>query len=248
MQTVACFDVWGTLVIPDKEGFIKHICDNVKKTLEKNSIEVSLETLIKAFTDADRELRERRRRECTLITPEECVKAFLEKALRRPIPLHLVDDVEDIICKAVEENPYVRPADKVHEVLSMFREKGHKLAIVSNIVFWRSAATRRILKRFGIDGFDVEIYADLVREVKPSTKMLRIVENSLNARVIVHVGDSLYEDVSMALAYGVQAIFIDRKMQILSGDERVRFELGGKIIIVRELKDILSIDIENIAR
>lgn len=248
MQTVACFDVWGTLVIPDKEGFIKHICDNVKKVLEKNGIEVSIETLVKAFTESDRELRERRRLNCTLITPEECVKTFLEKTLNKSVSLDLVDEVEDSICRAVEDNPYVRPADKVHEVLSMFRERGHKLAIVSNIVFWRSSATRRLLRRFGIGGFDIEIYADIVREVKPNTKMLRIVENSLNARVIVHVGDSLHEDVSMALAYGVQAVFIDRRMQILSRDERIRFELGGRVIIVRELKDLLNVNIENIVR
>jgi len=245
---VACFDVWGTLIIPIKEEFIKHICDNVRDVLRRNNIDVELETLIKAFTEADKELRERRRRECSLITPEECVKTFLEKALNRRIDLKLVDDVEDEICRAVENNPHIKPAEKVHDVLSMFREHGHRLAIVSNIVFWRSVATRRVLRRFSIEGFDIEIYADIVREVKPSTRMLRMVENSLNARVIVHIGDSLYEDVSMALAYGVQAVFIDRKMQFLSQNERIRYELGGRIVIVRELKDILSLDIENIAR
>ncbi|NPA24050.1 MAG: HAD family hydrolase [Crenarchaeota archaeon] len=248
MQTVACFDVWGTLIIPDREGFIKHICEHVSDTLRRYGIEVRLDKLVKAFSEADREVRERRRRECSLIPPEECVRVFLEKVLGKGVSLDIVDDVEDTICRAVETSPHVRPADAVLDVLSMFRNGGHRLAIVSNIVFWRSSATRRVLRRFGLSMFDLEVYADVVKEVKPSTRMLRIVENLLNSKVIIHVGDSLFEDVAMAIAYNVPAVFIDRKGQILNENERFRLELGGRVVVVRELKDLLKVDLNSLVR
>ncbi len=246
MQTVVCFDVWGTLIIPEREGFIKHICESIREVLKKHGIDIDVDSLVKIFSETDREVRGRRRRECTLIPPEECVRVLLEKIVCGKVSLDVVDEVEESICNAVSESPHVKPAEKVHELLTTLRENGHKLAIVSNVVFWRSSATRRILRRFNIDSFDIEIYADLVKEVKPNTRMLRIVESSLDSKVIAHIGDSLFEDVSMAIAYEVPAIFIDRKRQILNESENVRVELGGRVIVVRELKNILEKEIMSI--
>ncbi len=239
MPRIACFDVWGTLIVPDREGFIRELCGSIRSELQKHGYEVPLEKIIESFNIVDKKIREKRRNEMTYIPPEESIKTLLENILQTSVSMNLVDDVEDSICRTISKTENVHPADGVYEVLEKFREFGYKLAIVSNIVFWRSSATRRLLKRFSLDKFDVEVYADIVKEVKPSTRMLKYVEDSLKGEVVLHVGDNLLEDVAMALAYNIKAVLVDRKRQILkSGDYNI--DLGGRVIIVDRLRTLLK--------
>ncbi len=247
MQKIATFDVWGTLIVPDRDRFVRELCQSIQRELSKYGYDISIDKIIEDFDIVDREIRKRRKNELTYIPPEESVKKLLEKILERPISMNIVDDVEDSICRTVSETESVYPADGVYEVLKMFRDLGYRIAIVSNVVFWRSRATRRLLKRFNLDKFDVEIYADIVKEVKPNTRMLKFVENELNGEVVIHIGDSLFEDVAMAIAYGVKAVFIDRRRQILKNGE-YSVDLGGRVIVVDKIRSILKPEIINMIK
>ena len=244
MTKLITFDVWGTLVVPEREKFVTEICRSIAETLRRYYGNVPLSRIVEAFTLTDREVRERRLRELTFIPPEESVKALLCRITQERPTLKLVDEVHDAICRVVESGVAVKPAPGVEELLSRLHRDGHVLGVVSNIVFWRSYATRRLLDKLGLSRyFTVEIYADIVKEVKPSTRMLRAAEREANATLVMHVGDSFSEDVAMALAYRIKAVFIDRRRQMLEYGVRKRVLLGGNLVLVSSLDVLLEEDL-----
>lgn len=241
MCKIVCFDVWGTLILTEGEKFRRDICQAVSSVIKHSEgIELGVEELLQIFDSVDKRVRDRRLRELTYIPPEESIQLLLREVLGKEPRLTLVDDVHEAICRALELTSNIKPADGVYELLDYLKASGYKLAIVSNVVFWHSNATRRILRKFKLDTyFDLEIYADIVKEVKPSTRMLNIVERQLGGTVKVHVGDSFSEDVAMALAYKVRAVFIDRKRTYLR-DEDSKVLLDGSLVMVSSIRKLLT--------
>jgi len=244
VSKIICFDVWGTLILTDGDRFRRDVCNAVSRIIkEYEGVEIGVEELLQVFDSVDRRVRDRRLRELIYIPPEESIALLLREVLGKEPRLILVDEVHDAICRVIETTPHVRPAEGVYELLDMLKASGYSLAIVSNVVFWHSNATRRLLRRFNLDTFfDIEIYADLVKEVKPSTRMLNIVERQLGGTVKAHIGDSFSEDAAMALAYKVKAVLIDRKSQYLK-DKNIEVLLNGNLIVVKQFDNLLNRDI-----
>ncbi len=241
MEKLITFDVWGTLILPDRERLVAEICKAIGEVLERHQSRIPLPRIIETFTEVDREVREIRLRELTLIPPEQAIKILLEKLTRGKPAMRLIDEVHDAICKTIEEGSAVRPAPRVYELLEKLINDGYSLVVVSNVVFWRSYATRRLLDKLGLSKyFTAEVYADVVKDVKPSPKMLKIAEREAGGQIIAHVGDSFSEDVAMALAYRVKAVFIDRRRQFLEESERSRVLLDGSLVIVSSLDMLLE--------
>ncbi len=241
MCKIVCFDVWGTLILTEGEKFRRDICQAVSSVIRHvEGIELGVEELLQVFDSVDKRVRDRRLRELTYIPPEESIQLLLREALGKEPRLELVDEVHEAICRALELTNNIKPADGVYELLDYLKASGYKIAIVSNVVFWHSNATRKILRKFRLDTyFDLEIYADIVKEVKPSTRMLNFVERQLGGTVKVHVGDSFSEDVAMALAYKTKAVFVDRKRSYLKSED-VKVLLEGSLIMVSSLRNVLS--------
>jgi len=237
------FDVWGTLILPDREKFMYEICKAIVDVLTRHGYNTSIQHVAEIYTNVDREVREIRLRELTFIPPEQSVRLLLERITGQRPSMKLVDEVHDAICRVVEEGTGVKPAPGVYELLDKLVHDGHVLALVSNVVFWRSYATRRLLGRFGLQRyFQYEFYADIVKEVKPSTRMLTLVEREAKMPVTTHVGDSFTEDVTMALACRVRAVLIDRRRQFLNAQERSKVLLNGSLVIVSSLDVLLEDD------
>jgi len=104
-----------------------------------------------------------------------------------------------------------------------------QLAVVSNVLFWPGSCTRKILDEAGISKFfKVQLYADEVGVSKPDKRIfVKACEICrVDVKNVVHVGDSILDDVGGALALGMKAVLIRRD---LGGPKLVR-EVGLALI------------------
>ncbi|CCC81321.1 HAD family hydrolase [Thermoproteus tenax] len=204
------FDVWGTIF--PVEPAIKVVADVLTKALGNR---VPWSTIYSFIQDERRALKLARRERQELIPPTYNLFNIRRKLRERGILADFdVYEAQDLIDKAVgalEISPFL---DAV-EAAKAARDDGYKLGIVSNVLLWRSRATRELLTKYGIaDLFDVQIYADDVGYVKPSIKLFEMASSLLAGDVIpdvyIHVGDDLFEDFLGAIMSGFQAVLVDR--------------------------------------
>ncbi|RLG02949.1 MAG: hypothetical protein DRN54_03710 [Thaumarchaeota archaeon] len=104
-----------------------------------------------------------------------------------------------------------------------------QLAVVSNVLFWPGSCTRKILEEAGISRFfKVQLYADEVGVSKPDKRIfVKACELcGVDVRNVVHVGDSILDDVGGALASGMRAVLIRRNL----GEPKLVREVGLALI------------------
>lgn len=122
------------------------------------------------------------------------------------------------------------------EVLEALKERGKKLCVISN---WDS----RLLKL--CDGLEISHYFDfiLISSVFGASKPSRLIFEEAVRRFgvhpdkVVHIGDSLEDDVQGARAAGLEAVFIDRRRR-----SRKEPEAFTNTLIIHDLKELLSPD------
>lgn len=99
--------------------------------------------------------------------------------------------------------------DDVRPTLEMLRDRGMKLGVVSN---W-DERLRPLLRGLGlIEFFEPIVVSVEVGFAKPSRQIFDRAVSLLGmpAEAIIHVGDSVAEDITGATAAGLQAVLIDR--------------------------------------
>ncbi|MGD2063107.1 MAG: HAD-IA family hydrolase [Nitrospirota bacterium] len=98
---------------------------------------------------------------------------------------------------------------ETQETLVALRERGYKLAVVSNF----DSRLPDVLAALGIaDLFDDVIFATLYGLAKPDAELFRIPLRHLDvaAETVVHVGDHMEEDVAGSRAVGLRPILVSR--------------------------------------
>ncbi|MCX0276178.1 HAD family hydrolase [Brevibacterium sp. CS2] len=152
-----------------------------------------------------------RRQEPRELAPGEIVEDFLLSDLPGPARRALALDAARILAaksRAVSDH-HVRPG--IPELLSLARERGIGLGIVSNA--HAGGAHREILREKGLDGcFGVQVYSDEVGIRKPHPGMIRLAAEALGAapHETWYVGDTVDRDVVAGRRAGAGRVIITR--------------------------------------
>jgi len=100
--------------------------------------------------------------------------------------------------------------------LRELREAGYKLAVIGNVLFWPGMVTRYILDSVGVlDYFDVTVFSDEVGLQKPGREIFEYTAEKLGVGVnsLVHVGDSVENDLAGAVIAGAKATLVNRELE-----------------------------------
>lgn len=109
---------------------------------------------------------------------------------------------------------------EVPDALAGLRDKGYRLAVVSNF----DSRLPGILRAVGIDGFmDAIIYSSRAGSAKPDPAIFRQALDALGIapEQALHVGDSAEADVGGAIAAGLAALLIRRGQVPVAGSAQV---------------------------
>ncbi|HKE81066.1 MAG TPA: HAD-IA family hydrolase [Solirubrobacteraceae bacterium] len=128
--------------------------------------------------------------------------AVVQDVLGTSLPL---DEVEEVLLAAIRFRPY----PEVPGVLAALRERGARLAVVSN---W-DVSLHDVLERTGLRPLvDAVVISAEFGAAKPDPAIFRAALERVEATAseALHVGDSLEADVEGARAAGVEAVFVAR--------------------------------------
>ncbi|MGC8582775.1 MAG: HAD family hydrolase [Thermoproteus sp.] len=230
------FDVWGTIL--PVEPAIKVVADVLTKALGGR---VQWSSIYSFVQDERRALKLARRERQEFIPPTYNLYKIKRKLKERGIAADFdVYEVQNEIDEAVS-SLNVKPFQDAVEALRAVRDDGYKVGVISNILLWRSRATRELLSKLDIAGLlDVQIYADDVGSVKPSPRIfemaLTVLVGDIIPDVYVHVGDDFYEDFVGALMADYGSILVDREGRYVKREYHEA--VPCRAYIVRDLKMI----------
>jgi putative hydrolase of the HAD superfamily len=128
--------------------------------------------------------------------------AVIQEQLRTALPLL---DVEEALLGAVRFRPY----PEVPDVLARLRERGARLAVVSN---W-DVSLHDVLERTALRPLvDAVVISAEEGVAKPDPAIFRVALEQLGATTAgaLHVGDSVEHDVAGARAAGIEAVLVAR--------------------------------------
>jgi len=99
----------------------------------------------------------------------------------------------------------------LRQTLTLLRNRGLKLAIVSNTFVSRASLERHLDQLGLLEFFPVQLYSYEYHFRKPSTELLRIARDKVGAgpAASVFVGDRIDNDIMPALASGMHAVLKD---------------------------------------
>ncbi len=123
---------------------------------------------------------------------------------------------------------------EVEEVLHALKKKKFILGMVSN---WDSRLLK-LCQGLGIDGFfDFKVISAVFGAAKPNPKIFEeaLKQAGVAAKEVVHIGDSLEDDVRGAHLAGIKAIWLDRSDRhgTLTKDHQ------DLVTVVRDLKELI---------
>lgn len=111
----------------------------------------------------------------------------------------------------VDPLPYIKPDVKLKRMLSELRNRGLKLALLTNVSY---EYAERILRALGINGnvFDCLITGSDMEKVKPDSSSFHSIVKSLNLdpRQILMVGDRIAVDLEPAREIGMRTALVTR--------------------------------------
>ncbi|MEZ0346357.1 MAG: HAD family hydrolase [Infirmifilum sp.] len=220
------FDVWSTLL--DIDVFYRFIAEALSEVNGQSPQEVfpSLRKAYSAVKDARRK---------SLIREDDVVGSSTEVFLGS-LGSFSKYELYWAVSRAVNRVPGERLLlPGATEVLESLASQGYRLAVTSNVIFWPGYVTRILLDKSGLGRFfKVQVYADEVKALKPSSKpfleMLRAIGSE--PREAVHVGDSPQEDLAGALNAGMAVILVER-----DGGQKIIYE-KIRIAVVSSLLDV----------
>lgn len=221
-----CFDLFGTLVFFDQ----RKLCVNgVRVSAERRTAHHLAPLLARYFPGLEPEefaagleaarveLREEAGGELYEYPCEERFRRALSlggvdrAAIGRAEVAALVDRHMESLAQAAFLSPSHRP------ILEKLGEH-FKLALISN--FDHAVTARRILEREKINRFfSVVVISDEVGRRKPHPAVFRYALSALGLgpERVLHVGDSLIEDVAGAQGVGIRAVWVKGEQAELSG-------------------------------
>ncbi len=166
---------------------------------------------------------------------------------RRMLADKLGVDVERISIAIENAFNTVNPKDLLFNdtltSLDILKRLGFRIGIIGNTVFWGSIYARRMLRETGIARYmEIQVFSDELRIQKPDRRIFLEFCRKLGAKPyeVVHVGDSVVEDVGGALAAGMKAIYIDRDGTSITSGRYIAMKSIG-LGIIRSLNDIVNV-------
>jgi putative hydrolase of the HAD superfamily len=244
---VITFDVYNTLINYGKE-LIEEITSNITKYLKSIGIEASFEHVYEAYVGLDREIRLRRVTEMVYVPPMDNVRTFLERLMRRygvELNERMVMDVANIISNTLLESKNAKPGEDAQYVLMEMKDDGYRVGVVSNVIFWSSSVTRRLLDKYGLSKYiDVQVYADEVGKAKPHPAIFEraysLLTHDMEPDIAIHVGDGFKEDLLGSVLDDIIGVFIDREGKFVISGSPAEF-IKCRAYGVRRLKEVLLI-------
>ncbi|MEM1733580.1 MAG: HAD family hydrolase [Pyrobaculum sp.] len=245
MIKIVTFDVWGTIL--PIEPAIKTIIDVVHKHLGGK---VPYQTIY-ALINEERRKMKLARREKQEVVPPMYTLLRIQKLLRdKGVGVYFdVYQIQDAIDDAVSKLE-VQPHEDAVDALKTVRREGYRIGVISNVLFWRSKATRRLLEGIGLNQFiDLQLYADDVGYVKPSVQVFDAAKTLLIGDAVpdvyLHIGDDFYEDFLGALMSGYGSVLVDRNGSYTKKD--VHESVPCRAYIVKNLKTMALVlhEVEN---
>jgi Predicted hydrolase (HAD superfamily) len=204
------FDVWGTIL--PVEPAIKVVADVLTRALGGR---VPWSSVYSFVHEERRSLKLARRERQEFVPPTYNLYRIKRKLKERGIAADFdVYEAQNEIDKAIGSLD-VRPFQDALDALKAVKDDGYKVGVVSNILLWRSGATRELLSKLDVAGLlDAQIYADDVGSVKPSPRIfemaLTVLVGDMMPDVYLHVGDDFYEDFMGALMADYGSVLVDR--------------------------------------
>ena len=116
--------------------------------------------------------------------------------------------------------------------------KDFHLAVISNVSYWPGKFTRAVFERAGVSKFfRVQLYADEVGASKPDRRIFSLLCRvcRVGTRNVIHVGDSVLEDVGGALSSGMKAVLIRKDLKSLKLVEEVGLAVIPDLSHLRQL-------------
>lgn len=182
----------------------------------------------------------------TLEAYREALRARLEGSFRRIVvdsaeffSTRLGVQVEDLFTAVVAsiEDPEVAELayPDAAEALEAVRSSGYRVAALGNVMFWPGMVTRYMLHRCGLlRYFHLTVFSDEVGLHKPSREVFEYVAQKLGVELssLVHVGDSVENDLAGAVVAGAKAVLVSREAPI------AKLRLGRGAYLVSSLRHL----------
>ncbi|MEM2004948.1 MAG: HAD family hydrolase [Zestosphaera sp.] len=209
MIRLVIFDVWDTLL--SLEGMQNALASKLHGVLGIKSREEILEA-IKAVRDEVRSLR------VYEVSASEVVPTSRIRLCNK-LGIGLEDFLrvhEILVSEAKEGKLNHLVIDDVDYVMSYIKNAGLKVAVLGNVLLWDSIVTESILNSSGLGKFvDRYFFSDRLGLQKPEFEAFANVLKSFGVKAgeAIHVGDNVREDFGGALAAGLKAILINRKVR-----------------------------------
>ncbi len=202
---VVSFDVWDTIL--DLKPFHVKIAEKIASYTSREYKRVYLE-----LEENYRILKDYRRRR--MLKFDDLINHCLEISSKN---LGIsVEVIKKCVTKAVlEVDSRLLVIEGVHNIFSELIRSGRRLVTVGNLIFWPGSYNRILLERTGLtEYFSLQVYADEVKVSKPDREIFLKVCGELNVlpENVLHVGDNRVEDFEGALSAGMNAAWINPKM------------------------------------
>ncbi|MEM1526890.1 MAG: HAD family hydrolase [Ignisphaera sp.] len=205
MILAVSFDVWNTLLNTDV--LFRRLAKLVSVMRGLDPVEV--EAIIYETYKKVRELR-------LFIVNSDEVRVFPMRS-RHLLAKMLNIDFEELV-KAIDAIFASLDIDSilfkdVKPTLDVLSSLNLKLGVIGNTAFWESIYTRELLDRSGIKEYlNVQLYSDEVGIFKPDKRIFLEFCKRLNVKPqeVLHIGDSVIEDVGGSLSSGMKVMMINR--------------------------------------
>ena len=126
------------------------------------------------------------------------------------------------------------------EALEVVRSSGYRVAALGNVMFWPGMLTRYVLYRCGLlRYFHLTVFSDEVGLSKPSREIFDYVAQRLGVGLgaLVHVGDSVENDLAGAVVAGAKAVLVNREAPV----PKLRLGRGAYLVnSLRHLPEVLK--------
>jgi HAD superfamily hydrolase (TIGR01509 family) len=209
------FDLWQTLLYDNRERGLARAelrLEGAQQALARSGERYDLEHIREAYWACAQRCREIREGLLDIAFREQ-VEIFIEN-INPGLVSRLEENTIEEVARAYSDSFFVHPPT-VHPdsaaVLRNVKAMGLRIGLISNTGMTPGKAFRRFLEQHEIlHYFDVMTYSDEVKISKPAPQIFHLTLESLRVAPgqVVHVGDSVANDVAGANRCGLKTVWI----------------------------------------
>jgi putative hydrolase of the HAD superfamily len=149
-------------------------------------------------------------------------------------------DLREIADKTMEA--WQNGACLADDALYVLEDLGKRAKIVLITNFDHSPHVRKLMNNSGLTGlFHLVIISDEVGCLKPQPEIFELALRKVNlkAQDVVHVGDSVHDDVGGAMSVGIIPILIDRNLKSRTDYAQQKLNLSQELRTIGSLSELL---------